>query len=154
MNQLAIQDHLEEELSYCWVCGRNNEQGLKIKSYWEGDEVICEWQPHQHYISYPGVLSGGITASLVDCHSICTAIAWAYRNEGREINTSPAIWYATTSLQITYLRPVSVSEPIILRARIREFQGRKALISCSLFSQEKECVRAEISARRISSAKN
>lgn len=149
MSQVAIQDQLEEELSYCWVCGRNNEHGLKIKSYWEGDEIICEWQPEERYISYPGVVSGGIIASLIDCHSVCTVIAWAYQSEGREVNTAPTIWYATTALQITYLRPVSVSDPVLLRANLKEAQGRKAVIKCSLFSKGKECVRAEVSVRKI-----
>jgi len=36
MENKAIQDKWPEIGTYCWGCGRNNEQGLQIKSYWEG----------------------------------------------------------------------------------------------------------------------
>jgi acyl-coenzyme A thioesterase PaaI-like protein len=154
MGQAAIQDQLEQTLSYCWVCGRNNEHGLQIKSYWEGDDeaVVCQWQPEERYISYPGVVSGGILASLIDCHSVCTAIASTYKMEGREVDSVPAIWYTTTGLQVTYLRPVGVDLPVTLRAKVKERQGKKLVVTCSLYSKGKECVRAEISTRRIASS--
>jgi hypothetical protein len=41
MNQKSFQDYYPDELSHCYGCGRLNEHGLKIKSYWDGQEAGC-----------------------------------------------------------------------------------------------------------------
>jgi len=38
MPQKAFQDYYPDELSHCYGCGRNNDKGLGIKSYWDGRE--------------------------------------------------------------------------------------------------------------------
>ena len=87
-----------------------NAYGLRIKSYWSGDEAVCTWDPKPYHTAGPKhVLNGGIIATVIDCHCICTAIAAAYRAEGREIGTEPMIWYATGSLQVTYRRQACAS---------------------------------------------
>jgi hypothetical protein len=45
MSSKAVQDCYPEEFAHCYGCGRLNEHGLKIKSYWEGEESICRYQP-------------------------------------------------------------------------------------------------------------
>ncbi len=148
MEQIAFQDYMER--NKCWGCGSSNEYGLHIKSYWSGDESVCVWQPRKYHMAGPThILNGGIIATIVDCHSICTAIATAYREEGRGLNTEPFIWYVTASLKIDYLRPTLINEPVNLRARVRESRGRKTVVTCSLFSRDKECVRAEVLAVHV-----
>ncbi|MFQ5944451.1 MAG: PaaI family thioesterase, partial [Anaerolineales bacterium] len=127
--------------------------GLQIKSYWSGDEAVCTWQPEEHHMAGPShILNGGIIATVIDCHCICTAIAAAYRAEGRAMNTEPSIWYATASLQISYLNPTPIHEPVILRARVKETKGKKTVVSCSLYAREEECARAELLAVRVPTA--
>ena len=53
----------------CFGCGAANEQGLRIKSHVEGDEVVARWRPEPHHQAFPGVLNGGIIGTLLDCHS-------------------------------------------------------------------------------------
>jgi acyl-coenzyme A thioesterase PaaI-like protein len=104
MTQRAFQDEVSG--NHCWGCGSANDNGLQIKSYWSGDEVACTWQPQAHHSAGPGhILNGGIIATVIDCHCGWTAIAAAYREEGREINTEPLIRYATASLNVKYLPP-------------------------------------------------
>jgi len=43
MQVKPIQDYYPDELSYCYGCGRNNEHGHHIKSYWDGDETISHF---------------------------------------------------------------------------------------------------------------
>ena len=149
MNQLAFQDYMER--NKCWGCGSSNELGLHIKSYWSGDESVCTWMPHKHHMAGPThILNGGIIATIIDCHSICTAIAAAYREEGRELNTKPFIWYVTASLKIDYIRPTPISEPVTLGARVKEMKGRKSVVICSLYSKGEECTRGEVLAIRVS----
>ena len=142
MEQQAFQDEMEEALSHCWVCGRNNPHGLHIKSYWRDDSstttgptvAICTWQPQAQFISYPNVLSGGIISSLIDCHCINTAIAAAYSVEGHEIGSKSHVRYVTTSLQVTYLKPIPIDAPVILIATIEEMRSRKTVLSCIVSS--------------------
>jgi hypothetical protein len=37
----AFQDHYPEEYRKCYGCGPDNEHGLQIKSYWDGDESVA-----------------------------------------------------------------------------------------------------------------
>jgi predicted CxxxxCH...CXXCH cytochrome family protein len=79
----AFQDYYEDAVSYCYGCGRLNEQGLQIKSRWEGEEAVCRYTPRPYHMAIPGFVYGGLIASLIDCHSTGTAAAAAYRAEGR-----------------------------------------------------------------------
>jgi acyl-coenzyme A thioesterase PaaI-like protein len=95
------------------------------------------------------VLNGGIIATVVDCHCICTAIADAYRAAGREIGTEPLIWCVTASLKIDYLAPAPIAAPVELRARVREAKGRKRVVECVLSSEGRDRARAEVVAVEV-----
>jgi acyl-coenzyme A thioesterase PaaI-like protein len=148
--QRAIQDQFLRN-NYCWGCGRENDHGLKIKSYWLGEEAVCTWVPNPWHAAGPqNVVNGGIIATLIDCHSACTAMAAAYEAEGREIGSEPQIWCATASLQVTYLRPTPLGEPLCLRARVGEMGERKIHVTCSVCAGGQECARGEVVAVRVS----
>jgi len=40
MDHKAFQDYYPHELSHCYGCGRLNEHGLQIKSYWDGKYIF------------------------------------------------------------------------------------------------------------------
>jgi acyl-coenzyme A thioesterase PaaI-like protein len=148
MIERAFQDEIRG--NQCWGCGSVNENGLQIKSYWSGDEAVCTWRPKAcHNAGPPHVLNGGIIATLIDCHAGWTAIAAAYRKEGRGINTEPPIWYATASLNVKYLRPTPMDVAVVLRARVKETTGKKAIVTCSLFAKKEECAIGEVVAVRV-----
>lgn len=147
MNEKAFQDNWHH--NKCWGCG-NNEHGLQIKSYWDGNESICIWQPNMYHMAGPaGVLNGGIIATIIDCHSVCTAIANEYRIEGRNLNSEPLIWCVTASLKLDYLLPTLIEKPITLKAQVKEKKGKKTVINCSLISNKLETVKAEVIAVRV-----
>jgi len=147
----AFQDAFAE--NPCWGCGSLNPHGLHIKSYWSGDESICTWQPQPYHMAgAPHILNGGVIAVLMDCHCVCTAVAAAYRAEGRAMYSEPALYYATASLQVTYLRPTLINAPVTLRAQITNMSERKTLLACSLVSGEEECARGEVVAVRVQPA--
>ena len=149
MEQKAIQDQWPDIGTHCWGCGKNNTQGLQLKSYWEGYETVCTWQPKAYHVSWPGTLCGGVIATLIDCHCTNTANAAAYRAESREIGSDPLIGYATGSLFVKYLRPTPIDKPVVLRERVKEMEGRKITVTCSLYSGETECATGEVVAIRI-----
>lgn len=135
----------------CYGCGPGNDQGLRIKSFWAGpDESLCRYRPEPHQAAGPrGYLNGGVIATLIDCHAVCTAIAEAYRRAGREIGEGGLIWYATASLTVDYLRPTPIDGPVEVRARIAEVDGRKTRLECTLSAAEAVCARGRVLAVRV-----
>lgn len=136
----------------CYGCGPANPDGLRIKSHWseDGSEIVCRFEPQPQYnAGFPNVMYGGLVASLIDCHSIWTAIAWTYREEGREHGSSPSISYVTGTLNVRFLKPTPLDRPVTLRARVTQLQPRKALVECSLYSGDEETARGEVTAVRF-----
>ena len=120
-------------MHHCHGCGADNEHGLRLKSYWDGDDAVATWRAEPHHCGgTQNNLNGGIIASLIDCHSLNLAIAHAYRAAGRPIGSAPRIGYVTASLQVTYTKPTPIDQPIELRARITKQEQRKAWMSCIL----------------------
>jgi acyl-coenzyme A thioesterase PaaI-like protein len=145
---LPFQDQIPN--NDCWGCGPHNEHGLHVKSTWEANEAVCIFQPSPwHRAGPPTILNGGIIATIIDCHCVCTAIAAMYNAEGGPIGSDPAIWCATASLQITYLRPTPIEGPVQLRARVTELSERKAILTCSLLSADEQRAHAEVVAVRV-----
>ena len=131
MRDLAFQD--QGSVHHCHGCGAANERGLRIKSYWDGDEAVATWRAEPHHCGGTREnLNGGIIASLIDCHSLNLAIAHAYRAEGRPIGSAPRIGYVTANLNVSYARPTPLDAPIELRAKITKLENRKAWVSCTL----------------------
>jgi hypothetical protein len=58
--------------------------------------------------------------------------ATAYRAENRAISTPPLIECFAGALQLTYQRPTTLAEPLLLRATIRERTERKTIVGCTL----------------------
>lgn len=79
MERRAFQDYYPEHLSHCYGCGRLNDHGLKVRSYWDGDETVCTVSPEEYHVGMRGFVYGGFIASVIDCHSTGTAAAAAYR---------------------------------------------------------------------------
>jgi len=147
----AIQDAISGNL--CFGCGADNPRGLRIKSHWVGEESVCVYHPEPHHCAGPPhVVNGGILATLIDCHCVCSAISDAYRREGREVGTAPPLWYVTGGLSIRYLRPTPIDHPIELRARITEATTKKTVLECTLSSNGESCATAEVVAIRVSRA--
>lgn len=149
MTEKAFQDYYPEFFAQCYGCGRLNEHGLQIKSYWEGDETVCIFQPRPYHTAVPGYVYGGLIASLIDCHSTGTAAAAVYRAEGRLMDSEPALRFLTASLHVDYLRPTPIDGPLEVRARVKEIKGRKVVVASTLSARGEVCARGEVVAVQI-----
>lgn len=145
----AFQDHYPELYSYCYGCGRLNEHGLQIKSYWDGGESVCNFEPAPHHIAIPGYVYGGLIASLIDCHSTGTAAAAAYRAENREMDTDPPLRFLTAALHVNYIKPTPLGVTLQIHAQVKEIKGRKVIVISELFADGKVCARGEVIAVRV-----
>jgi acyl-coenzyme A thioesterase PaaI-like protein len=144
MSEKAFQDYYPDNVSYCYGCGRLNELGLQIKSYWDDDETVCTFLPRPYHIAIPGYVYGGLIASLIDCHCTGTASAAAYKAEGRAMDTQPPFRFVTASLKVDYLKPTPLGVPLEVRARVKEVKGRKVVMEASLSAQGEVCARGEV----------
>ncbi len=134
----ALQD-LGLPAGMCYGCGSANPDGLHVKSYWSGDGrfVVATFQPQPIFTSgFKNAVYGGLIASLIDCHSNWTAMAFGYRAEGREPGTLPLIVSVTGTLCIKYLKPTPLDQPIHLKAWVEGEIGRKTRVLCELGTAE------------------
>lgn len=149
MNLKAFQDYYPEELSHCYGCGRLNEHGHQIKSYWDGEETVASFTPQPYHIAIPGYVYGGLLASLIDCHGTGTAAAAAYRAAGREMDSQPPLRFVTASLQVEYLRPTPLGVPLEIRGRIEEVKERKVIVKATVTANGEICARGQVIAVRM-----
>jgi len=140
----AFQDYYPDELSYCYGCGRLNEHGHQIKTYWDGDESVTIFTPQPYHIAIPGYVYGGLVASLIDCHGTGTAAAAMYRAENRAMDTLPAYRFVTASLHVDYLKPTPLGVPLEVRGVVKEIKGRKVVVSATLSANGVVCARGEV----------
>lgn len=136
----AIQDAWPEAATHCWGCGKNNTHGLQLKSYWEDEETVATFIPQEHHLAFPGILNGGIIATIIDCHGTGTAHAAAQKMAGTDEN----IMYVTASLLVKFRRPTPLDKPVILRARVKEVDGNRITVLCTLYSGDTVCATGEV----------
>jgi len=144
MNGKAFQDFYPDDLSHCYGCGRLNEHGLQLKSYWDGDESVAVITPRPMHTAIPGFVYGGFLASIIDCHGTGTASAAAYRAENREMGTLPPLRFVTASLHVDYLRPTPIDGPLEVRGKVKEIKPRKVVVAAEVTAGGKLCAKGEV----------
>jgi acyl-coenzyme A thioesterase PaaI-like protein len=119
----------------CWGCGPANADGLRIRSFVKGDEVVAEWCPQPKYEAFQGVLNGGIIGTLLDCH--CNWTAASHLMNQAEADRPPCT--VTADYAIKLLRPTPTNGPISLAARVVESTSDRAVVEGSLSAAGKVC---------------
>lgn len=148
MGEPAFQD--QGTVPGCFGCGADNDKGLQIKSYWDGDDAVAQWQPALYHCGgRKNFLNGGIIATLIDCHSLNLAIATAYKNENRPIGSAPRIGYVTANLNVSYHKPTPLVGVLELRAHIKKTEGRKAWVYCEISAAGEVCAAGEVLGIRV-----
>ncbi len=112
----------------CWGCGPANAEGLRIRSFPEGDEVVAEWKPEPKYEAFPGVLNGGIIGTLLDCHCNWTA-AWHLMKQAGDDHPPCTV---TADYAIKLLRPTPTNGPVFLSAKVVDSSADRATIEGTL----------------------
>ena len=101
----------------CFGCSPDNPVGLKLEFRKRGAEVTSTWNPRTDLEGYPGVVHGGIQATLCD-----ETAAWLIH---AELGTSGM----TRELHTNYLKPAHSSDaPFEITARLLERDGKNASI--------------------------
>jgi acyl-coenzyme A thioesterase PaaI-like protein len=152
MPEKAFQDYYPDSLSQCYGCGRLNDSGLHVQSYWDGEETVCSFTPRPYHTAIPGFVYGGLLASVIDCHSTGSAAAAAYRAESRPMDSLPPIRFVTASLRVEYLRPTPIEGPLLLRSRFKEIGRRKVVVDTDLSVGDTQCVHGQVVTVRLPEA--
>ncbi len=106
----------------CFGCSPKNPCGLKMEFFEDGDEIVCTWNPQDHFCGYGTILHGGIQSTLMD-----EIASWVVFTRLRTAGF-------TSSLEVRFLRQVHTDQgPLSLRAVILEKEKNIANISVRLF---------------------
>jgi acyl-coenzyme A thioesterase PaaI-like protein len=146
MYEKAFQDYYPDNYSHCYGCGRLNQDGMQLKSYWDNEETVCHYTPKSYHSGgLPGNIYGGLIASLIDCHSAASAIAAKMREENYTVDDRRSVpRFVTASLKVDYLKPTSMGTVLEIRGRIKEIKPRKVIISTTLFAEGEIRAKGEV----------
>lgn len=139
-----IQDYYPDDVAHCYGCGRLNEHGHQIKSFWDGEETVSHFTPKEYHTAIPGYVYGGLIASLIDCHGTGTAALAAYRAENRDPNSLPPFRFVTASLQVDYLKPTPLGVELELRGKVLELKGKKVISEISVSANGEITARGKV----------
>lgn len=135
MSVTAFQDEYPDEYAHCYGCGRNNPDGMHLKSYWDGEETVCRHTPGpKHSGGFPGFVYGGMIASILDCHGAGTAAAAKARENGEPLSR-----FVTASLKVDYLKPTPIGAELEVRGKVAEIKGRKVTVDLTLRAEQTIC---------------
>ena len=110
----------------CFGCGPANPQGLRIRSFEAGEQVVASWRPQPHHAMAPGILNGGIVGTICDCHCNWTA-AYALMRRDQRAETPPTV---TVEYQIKLLAPTPMDTSLDLTADVVRLGNRSATTRC------------------------
>jgi len=118
----------------CFGCSPNNQMGLKMEFFEDGEEIVSIWNPEHHFDGYINVLHGGIQSTLIDEIAYWTVLI--------KLKTSGV----TARLDVRLKKPLYTNNgKIRLRAKLAELKGRVAIIDVKIYNSEKEiCASAKV----------
>jgi acyl-coenzyme A thioesterase PaaI-like protein len=112
----------------CFGCGPANEKGLRIRSFEEGEELVCDWTPEPYHQAFDNVLNGGICGALLDCHSNWAATVHLMRKTASP--TPPCT--VTADFHVVLKRPTPMTGSLHLRARVVQSSDDRAVVEATL----------------------
>ncbi len=139
MAELSIQETYYPDVM-CFGCGHANHKGLKLRSYEHDDEVVATFTPWPEHDNGGGFLNGGIIATLLDCHGGAAVLLESQR---RGFGTG-GLSFVTAGIDVKFLRPTPLTEPLELRARLLDASDDAITVHSSIHFDGK--ARAESSA--------
>jgi acyl-coenzyme A thioesterase PaaI-like protein len=113
----------------CFACGQQNLYGLHMRFFREGDTIISDFQPHEEHQGFPGVLHGGVIATLFDETLNRTSLLAEH-----------STWTMTARLEVRYRRYVPYGPLLRVKAWLDMQRGRMIQAHGALMLAEDEGV--------------
>lgn len=128
----------QREHPYCFACGNSPECGLGLHFELEDDgAVVAEWNCPAGVESYPGILHGGIVATLLDSAMV-------------HVLFSRGITAHTGDLRIRFRKSVITNRPIRIRAWLQDIHGPLFRLEAELWQGDARCARAQAGFMKVS----
>ena len=109
----------------CFGCNPGNPQGVRMRFYWDGEQVVSVWRANPNFVSWIDTLHGGIQATLLD--ELC---GWVVT---RKLQTAGV----TSKMETRYRRPVLISKgKITISGHIREQRRNIVIIDAQIADSE------------------
>jgi acyl-coenzyme A thioesterase PaaI-like protein len=115
--------------SICFGCGPKNPKGLQIRSFPDGDQCVCSYQPQAHHQAFAGTLNGGFLGCLFDCHCNWTA-AWGWHQAKGGAFPSTV----TSEFHVRLKRPTPAGAPLKLLARALRIENNLIYVEAELLA--------------------
>lgn len=113
-NNPPVHLHKQPNSDMCFVCGRHNPAGLYMQFYDNGkDEVCSDYTVAARYQSYPGIVHGGVLASMLD--EVIGRVAMIGDHHH---------FMVSVKLQVLYRHPVPIETALKIRGRVVRLSGR------------------------------
>lgn len=112
----APDERLNDRSDYqrCFACGARNPYGLRLVYRLEGGQVVTEFTADERYQGFPGVLHGGILATLLD-------------ETLERLGTLEGRWMMTGRLDVRYRAAAPVGRALRISARAVSSRQRALL---------------------------
>ncbi len=111
---------------HCFVCGRENPYGLKLKFYETAPgEVEVEYTVPEQYQGYPGVVHGGVVAAMLD--EVTGRVHMGY---------DPPRFMFTARLDVRYRKNVPVGQPLRIIGHAGKSRERTAFATGQIFGPD------------------
>lgn len=128
----ALVEEIRAEYPGCFACGVDNPVGLHIDpSDMEDGEAVARYRPIRHHGGAGDSLHGGLAATVLD-----EIMVWAGILTHRVLTV-------TGTMELRFLRPVSVGDDIEVRGRVEERSGRRLRCSGDLLVDRKPAVSSQ-----------
>lgn len=106
----------------CFGCSPGNPFGLQMNFFKEEDEIVCRWDPGDHFQGFHDILHGGIQATMMD--EIASWVVFVF------LDTAGVTYQLSTK----YRKPVHISlGTITIRAKLVNQEKRMAEIEAHLY---------------------
>lgn len=100
--------------NHCFACGKDNPHGMHLKFYIDEAKrvAICNVKLARRYQGPPGHAHGGIIAVILD-------------EAMGKINKLSNVIALTKSMNVEYLKPVPLGQPLTVTGRAQSINGRE-----------------------------
>ncbi len=122
----------------CFVCGEDNDFGLKARFFYENGEAITSVVADKRFEGYHGFYHGGIISSLLDEVMIKAILA-------------ENMYAVTAEIKVRFKKPIYTGEELKFSGRVRSKKGRLFFTEArvtrengdEVASAEAKCIEAE-----------
>ena len=138
---LSVQQRLYSWATCFFGCGPSNGKGPQLRSYDREGAVVASFHPWPEHDNGVGYLNGGIISTVLDCHS-AAAVFLTADDAGWQPLPGTTLPFLTAGLDVRFLRPAPLHEPVELHAAVLEAAEPQITVEARLVADGKTCASA------------